>query len=155
MNAQKTFLTLVLFLLCACAKAGSDSASAQSNNQGKPALFSRWISDDLTTTIDFKNGALDQPFSFTWSFKSGAICTSNIIINGDDYSFGTAVISNSAYVSGGSGDPGCAALDSNDYLSYSLAGGEMIMCPYPTGNCVHYNRLLDQPPASPPPMALK
>lgn len=107
-------MTKLLALTCLLALSscgGSDPAPGPSK-----ALFSVWTADDNTDIIDLRGGTFGSGQTFVYQLTSGEICACNAAFGGSESS-ATAVLTGCAYVSGGGGDPGCAALS----RSYTLA----------------------------------
>lgn len=114
---MKYLLVTLIFLTTACGS-GSDGG-------GNKGITSLWTAVDNSFAFDLSAGTL--PISnggMLFTFSNGAKCSCTVDVIGTETS-GSYVLSACAYTSGGSGDPGCAGLDSSG--TYSASGANMVL----------------------------
>lgn len=123
---NKIILVCLGLILCGCGK---------SSNSSK-AVFSNWRNTATSAPLNLSGGQFDTPLLTDWIFTSGAICQADITVSGNNSS-GVATITNSTYQGGGSGDPGCAALDGGG--TYTDSGSTLSFCKGGQPPCDTYN----------------
>lgn len=114
-------LTTVTILTTACGGGGGGSGS--NSSQSTKGVFSKWSSG--SKTIDLSSGQFGTPFALAWVYDTGAICESEMEFSGDNSS-GIWVDTNAVYAGGGSGDPGCSAINGGG--TYTNDGTTMTAC---------------------------
>ena len=120
----KLFLIIGVIVLSACGSDGGGGATK--------SLLSTWTSEDNSITLDLTGVTLNQSAPFSFIFASGEICTCGSILTGS-MTAGNYALASCTYQSGGSGDPGCAALNSSG--TYSQSGVNLTFC---DPGCVTY-----------------
>ncbi len=102
----KAIYIIMIFMLCSCGAANGGGGGSATNKN----LFSIWTRTDLAISLDLRSESLATPATFAVTFSSGATCSCTATMTGTQ-SAGNYSLAGCAYVSGGSGDPGCAGLD--------------------------------------------
>lgn len=128
---MRTFLIIILALcLSAC---GSDDSESQTS------IFSLWSNQSGSwPDLDLTGGTYNAPLLFELSFESGAICQCTLEFTGNE-SAGTFQTSSCAYLSGGSGDPGCTAFQ-GIYNYQRVSGSVLEACgPDDINDCSNWN----------------
>lgn len=118
---------MVLALVSGCGKDNPAAAPSKS-------LFSVWTADDNTEILDLRNLSFGVGGVMAFGFQTGEVCACNIALGGSEAA-GTAILSGCAYVSGGSGDPGCASL--NLSFTFTNAAAALRLCS--GGSCFNYH----------------
>lgn len=121
------------FLLCAFLCLVGCNGSGKSAPQFKD-VFSKWTNTTSGMIVNLTGGAFGVNFIMDWVFLSGAICQSTGNISGDESS-GIYTMTNSTYISGGSGDPGCASINGGG--TYTNSGTLITFCG--SGGCASFD----------------
>jgi hypothetical protein len=114
--------------MCLSACGGKSDPAAPSKS-----LFSSWANDNGHEVIDLTGGQMGSGQGFVYTLTTGEKCLCSAAIGGTEAS-ATAVLTGCAYVSGGGGDPGCAALNTSYTLSDAAA--KLTIC---SSTCDHYH----------------
>ncbi len=109
-----------LVLLSACGSGGGGNSSSAASKD----LFSKWTRTD-GLVLDLSTASFSLRQSIDVNFTNGAYCTCGAAMAGSQDS-GTYAMGNCHYVSGGSGDPGCAALQVSG--TYTKSSSTLTMC---------------------------
>lgn len=115
---KKLIMLLCLVVLSSCGKDNPAAAASKS-------LFSSWAADDGSEVLDLSSATMGSGQVFGLQLTTGEICACNMAIGGTEAS-ATAVLTGCAYISGGGGDPGCAAL--NATYTMTNANAKMTLC---------------------------
>jgi len=118
------FRGVILIIVCLGALTtgcGSDGGSSDAGC-GSKNLFSNWTLGAVT--LSFAGMDFDSIYSYQVQFSGGEICEMDVQFSGTQCS-GSTSVTNAAYVSGGAGDPGCAAFDGPSTFTKSAAGLEL------------------------------
>lgn len=118
---------LICLILVGCAKGGDTPAATNKS------LWSRWTRTDNSFYLDLTGGSLGTNLSYNVVFANGAICSCNLQATGTEAS-GNYTLSGCAYVSGGSGNPGCASL--NETGTFTKSASALQIC---SSSCRDYN----------------
>ncbi len=109
----------VIFLIGCGPKSGSNST-----NTPTKSLWSLWTNTD-GSSLNLTDGYLGSDMTLSMIFSSGELCQFQLTAIGTEasggYSFGSGV-----YISGGSGDPGCAGY--TEVGTYNLSGNTLTIC---------------------------
>jgi len=98
------------------------------------SLYSDWSPTSGSVTLDLTEGEIG-PCTVYWRYGSGAICLGVASISGTQTS-GTLSVTNSTYISGGGGDPGCASWIGS--YSFAKTGTTLELC-MTGGGCYGYD----------------
>ena len=121
---MKTLITVLMALtLMSCGEEGANDKS----------LFSAWSNADTGFVLDMSSSSFGSS-SMVWFITGGATCTSTITMGGTE-SQGSAVVSNTVYSGGGSGDPGCASISGT--VTFTKTSDTLTICN--SGTCKDYN----------------
>jgi V8-like Glu-specific endopeptidase len=128
--------TIFIAVLLSCGQQKNDTSDDNVVCSGQDCIQNLWTSSSGTViTINLSqtpvNGVVD-PVSF--SFNTGEICYCSATLVGNETS-GTASFSLCYYLSGGAGDPGCAAMGGSG--SYTVSGSTLTLC---KPGCTTWNR---------------
>jgi len=123
-------LILVSLLTVGCAGSGGSSGGGTASVK---SLASNWTRSDNTLSLNLTNIQIGVPLTFNFTFTSGAICQCSITVTGLEAS-GNYTVSSCNYTGGGSGNPGCASLNSTG--TYSKPASQLSIC---DPGCATYN----------------
>lgn len=101
--------TLILGTVLALGLLGSGCGKDQTPAPSKD-LFSVWTADDNSEIIDLRGMDFGVGMNMGLEAGTGERCYCSLAIGGTQAS-GTALLGSCTYTGGGSGDPGCAALN--------------------------------------------
>ena len=103
------------------------------------SLFSEWTRSDNQFYVDLTDASFSTTFIMGFVLSSGEICACNAVISGSESS-GSATVSSCSYVSGGSGDPGCASIWENggSPYTYTKSGSTLELCDNPSSCGTYY-----------------
>jgi hypothetical protein len=113
---KKVLLVLGVLGLSACGSDGGGGGGAVTGDTCGKDITSSWetqSTEAIQSSIDLSGFTIGFTRTTEIVFDSGERCEVDARITGSDCS-GEIEVSNSAYVGGGSGDPGCASFD-DDY----------------------------------------
>lgn len=117
--SKKLFTALMIsFVLTACGSDGGGGAAAK-------GLSSVWTSETTGASLDFTDVVLNTPNVIGFGFVGGESCGCTMAVTGAEAS-GNYALSACTYYGGGSGDPGCSALNSNG--TFTVISSTLTIC---------------------------
>lgn len=125
---KKVILFLSVLILSACGSdggGGGDAAIGGTCGKDITSLWETQSTEAIQSSIDLSGFTIGFTRTTEIVFDSGERCEIDARITGSDCS-GEIEVSNSTYVGGGSGDPGCASFD-DDY-SFEIGVTMMELC---------------------------
>lgn len=112
-------------VLSACSE--EELAAAAATGPSEKNLFSSWVLQGTTLTINLTNATFNTPFAFNLYLTGGGACECLMMFSGSQSS-GTVMLASCLYNSHGTGgaDPGCAGLNSSS--TYTKTADTLTIC---------------------------
>lgn len=129
-------LALAIFIVTQFGCGGKGGGSSGGSSSTPKSVWSTWTytSGGNSAVLDLNGGQFGVQQGFGIMFlPSTAVCTCQFIANGDNSS-GNYTFSSCTYSSGGSGDPGCASLNTTG--TYTNDGTTLTAC---DSSCASYH----------------